>query len=372
MPDAGRVAKSHNPILGAPSRLKLAVFAANCSHGSSMSDVEGVIRAEWSESVAIARAAEAAGFDAMVPVARWKGMGGRVNFNHRSFEPLTWAAGLAAATERIGLFATVHIPTIHPVRLAKSVATIDHISGGRFSLNVVAGWNASEIGMFGTSQLPHDERYEVADEWISLCKALWEREGTFDWDGRYFQSPGAYAEPKPVQSPGPVLMSAGSSPRGQEFAAAHTDVIFVATADAASSGAMAESVKELARTRHDRKVAVFGQVFIICDDDERRARAAYDRLVHEMGDWEGVRNLLDMLVPNSRSAEWESLAANLIGGYGAMALVGTPDQVVAGLEALADAGLDGLTVSWPDYLEGIAQYRAELLPRLVARKLRAA
>jgi FMNH2-dependent dimethyl sulfone monooxygenase len=236
----------------------------------------------------------------------------------------------------------------------------------------VAGWNAHEIGMFGTAQRPHDERYDVADEWLSLCKALWERDGEFDWSGRYFASPGAYAEPKPLQAPGPVLMSAGSSPSGQKFAAKHTDVIFVATADAASSGAMSQTVKALARDDFDRTVSVFGQAFIVCDDDEDRAHAAYHHLVHERGDWKGVRNLLDMLVPNSASTEWESLAGNLIGGYGAMPLVGTPDQVVDGLEELADAGLDGLTVSWPDYLAGIAQYRDVLLPRLVARGLRSA
>jgi len=367
---SARVPKSHNPILAAPSRLKLAVFAINCSGGSSMSDVPGLVEVEWSEQLAIARAAEAAGFDALVPVARWKGMGGTVNFNHRSFEPLTWAAGLAAATSRIGLFATSHVPTIHPVRLAKTVATIDHISDGRFTLNIVAGWNSHEIGMFDIEQLPHDERYDFADEWISLTKALWEADGEFDWDGKYFQAPGAYSEPKPLQQPGPALMSAGSSARGQEFAAKHTDVIFVATADAESSGMMAASVKSLARDHYDRKVSVFGQVFIVCDEDGDKARAGFHELVHDKGDWDGVKNLLDILVPNSRSADWSALAANLIGGYGAMALVGTPDEVVDGFAALADAGLDGVTVSWPDYLYGIQQYCDVLLPKLIARGLR--
>ena len=64
---------------------------------------------------------------------------------------------------------------------AKQCATIDHISGGRFGLNIVAGWNASEIAMFGNEQLPHDDRYAVAEEWIQLIKALWTQEGGFDF-----------------------------------------------------------------------------------------------------------------------------------------------------------------------------------------------
>jgi len=76
---------------------------------------------------------------------------------------------------------------VHPVRAAKEVATIDHISGGRFCLNVVAGWNERGIAMFGTRQLEHDERYDVAEDWITRCKELWTREGEFDYDGPHFQ-----------------------------------------------------------------------------------------------------------------------------------------------------------------------------------------
>ncbi len=361
---------SVNPVLSSPNRLKLAVFAANCSHGSTMSEVPGVIQAEWSESVAIARAAEACGIEAMVPVARWKGMGGTTNFNHRNFDTFTWAAGLAAVTQRIGIFSTTHIPTVHPVRAAKSCSTIDQIAGGRFSLNVVAGWNEQEIGMFGVQQLPHDERYDVADEWVSLVKALWDREGEFDWSGRYFQSPGAYSEPKPVQSPGPVLMSAGNSPRGMRFAAQHCDLNFVATGDIESAGTTAAKVKDLAHNEFNRNISVFSQAYIVCRDDEDEAHRIYDDIANVHGDIEGVRNLLDILVPNSSSADWEALAPRLIAGYGSIPLVGTPDQVVQGLVDFADAGLDGLTISWPNYLQGLDQFRDVLLPKLVDAKIR--
>ena len=193
--DASDRGASTNPVRSSSNRLKLGVFAVNVSGGASMTDMPNTIKVEWDESVAIARAAEQAGIEAIIPVARWKGMGGSTNFNHRNFETLTWAAGLAAATERIGVFATVHLPTIHPVRAAKEVATIDHISGGRFSLNMVAGWNENEIAMFGVEQRPHDDRYEMADDWISLCKALWSHDEPFDWDGPFFTSPGAYSSP---------------------------------------------------------------------------------------------------------------------------------------------------------------------------------
>src|SRR4051794_7673614 len=126
-------------LLHSRNPFKLAVFGFNVSGGCSMTSAEGTIEVVWQESVRIAQLAERAGFDALIPVARWKGYGGETNFNDRCFETLTWAAGLAALTSRIQIFATVHIPTVHPVRAAKEAATIDHISDGRFGLNIVAG-----------------------------------------------------------------------------------------------------------------------------------------------------------------------------------------------------------------------------------------
>lgn len=361
-----------NPLRDCPHRLKLAVFGVNVSGGCSMTSMPGTLGIHWEESRRIALAAEAAGIDALVPVARWKGMGGDTNFNHRSFEPFTWAAGLAAITRRIALFSTCHVPTVHPVRVAKEFATIDHISGGRFCLNIVAGWNEREIALFGAPQAEHDTRYDIADEWISLIKALWSGREEFDWNGTYFKVPAAWSEPKPLQTT-PVIMSAGNSPRGQAFAAKHADLNFVVAPDLTAAGKAADGVRALAR-QQGRGMQVFGQCYVVCRDTEQEARAFVDKYVHELGDWTGVRNLLDVLIPNSKSAlgsEWEAMAANMIAGYGALPLVGTPDQVVEGLVRLADAGLEGTTLSWVDYHAGIEQYDRVLKPRLIEAGLRA-
>lgn len=362
-----------NPLLESKNKFKLGVFGVNVSGGCSMTDLPNTLKAEWAESVAIAQAAERAGFEAIIPVARWKGMGGKVNFNHRNFDPFTWAAGLSALTSKIGIFATFHVPTVHPIRAAKEVATIDHISGGRFCLNLVAGWNEKEIGMFGVPQLEHDERYEFADEWITLCKELWTHDQEFDFNGKYFKVSGAYSAPQPVQNQYPVLMSAGNSERGQHFAAKHTDLNFVVAPDIAAAGAIAKNVKNLARETYGRDIQVFGQGYIVCRETEGEAIAYRDHYVNEMGDWEGVGNLLDVLVPNSQSAlgdGWRGMASNLIAGYGALPLVGTPEQVVAGMQAFSDAGLDGISLSWVDYLGGIEQYDKVLRPMLVSAGLR--
>lgn len=83
-------ASTDAPLLNSENAFKLAVFGANVSGGCAVTSAEGTIAVDWSETKRIAQAADAAGLDAMVPVARWKGPGGAVNFNDRSFETFTW------------------------------------------------------------------------------------------------------------------------------------------------------------------------------------------------------------------------------------------------------------------------------------------
>ena len=128
-----------------------------------------------------------------------------------------------------------------------------------------------------------------------------------------------------------------------------------------------------ARDQYGRDIQVFGQGYIVCRESEKEARQFVDHYVNQKGDWEGVRNLLDILIPNSRSAlgeEWEAMASNMIAGYGALPLVGTPEQVVEGLLAFSQAGLDGTTLSWVDYEAGITQFKDEILPLMIQAGLR--
>jgi FMNH2-dependent dimethyl sulfone monooxygenase len=149
-------------------KLKLGVFSSNCSGGVIMSDAPTGFRVTWDQQLEIARTADRLGMEAMVPVGRWTGFRGNTNFNGVCFETYTWAAGLAQATEDIGIFTTTHVPTVHPIVGAKMATTIDHISNGRFGMNLVMGWFTPEMELFGREQLPHDERYAYGQEWVEL------------------------------------------------------------------------------------------------------------------------------------------------------------------------------------------------------------
>ena len=358
-------------LFNSPNRFKLVVFGANVSGGCSITTAEGAIEVTWEESKRIAQLADRLGFEAIIPVARWKGFGGTTNFNDRCFEAFTWAAGIAAVTDNIQMFATMQVPTVHPVRAAKEAATIDHISNGRFGINMVAGWNEGEIRMFGIPQRPHDERYAFSGEWATLVKRIW-AEDTFDFEGRFFQMPGVHSEPKPLQRPGPAIMSAGQSPAGCEFAARHADVQFIFLPDLTATARIVADLKRNAREKYGREIKVMTPAYVVCGDTEQEARDYYDYYVHRKGDWEAARNLVRGISPNSESAPYEDqkFVEALVAGYGALPLVGTADQIVERIAELSAAGIDGVTMSWVDYTAGLLQYERELLPRLRAAGLR--
>ncbi|MEQ8234137.1 MAG: LLM class flavin-dependent oxidoreductase [Gammaproteobacteria bacterium] len=358
------------------NRFQLAVFGCNVSHGCTISNAPGGIEVDWQESLRLARRAEALGLEAFIPVCRWKGFGGPSAFNHRSFETWTWAAGLAQATSRIHIFTTTAMPTVHPVLAAKQAATIDHISDGRFGLNVVAGWNSGEAAMFGHAQLPHAERYAFADEWMSLVEQLWTHTGAFDYHGRYFDAPGCYAEPKPVQQPHPPIMSAGVSPAGRRFAARHADMNFILAPDLDAARATATDVHRIAREEFAREVEVWGNAAIFCRESEAAAEDHYAEVIERAGDFEAAGNLLDTFTRESGSqlpdpALRDAYLRNMMAGYSGFPVIGTPAQVADFLAGMAAAGLAGTTLSWPDYDDGLTRFGRDVLPLLERRGLRA-
>src|SRR5919202_975853 len=147
-----------NPLFN-DNKLKLGTFCTNVSHGSVATTAEGSLELTWANTLQIAQDSDRAGIEAIVPLGRWRGYGGVTNFNGYSFEGLTWAAGLAQGTTYSALMSTSHVPHFHPTLLAKQAATVDHISGGRFALNIVSGGDPAEFAMFGGEMRPHDEAY---------------------------------------------------------------------------------------------------------------------------------------------------------------------------------------------------------------------
>ena len=123
-----------------------------------------------------------------------------------SLDAWSTAASLAAVTSSLELMVAVR-PTFHePALLAKQAANIDHISGGRLSLNVVSSWWAEEARQYGVQFDQHDERYARTAEWLSVVDGLWQQK-QFSHEGKYYRIQDAVLEPKPVSRPRPTMYS---------------------------------------------------------------------------------------------------------------------------------------------------------------------
>ena len=170
----------------AQRRLSLGLFMPNCSNMPSIS-THDVAQDQWTyaSNEAIALAAEQCDFEYLFPVSRWRGFGGETNFLGTSLET-TWASALLRATSRINIFSTVHVPLFHPFVIAKMGATLAHISGNRWGLNVVSGWSEREFGMMGIELEDHARRYDRTAAFIEILRGLWSEAGqpfdhTSDW-----------------------------------------------------------------------------------------------------------------------------------------------------------------------------------------------
>lgn len=359
-----------NLLLGTDDHFSLAAFGFNNRGGMWFSTADETPRATWDETKALTLAAEAAGFEAIVPNARWKGFGGESDYNLWSLEAIAWAAGLAAVTSRIQIFATVHAPTIHPVRMAKQAVTIDHISGGRFGLNVVAGWNPSEMAMFGRKVQDHPDRYAFATDWMDLVERLWTSDDEFDYDGEHFTAVGAISSPRPIQSPRPIVMNAAISETGRRFAARFADINFMVSDDPEDVSAYVTGIKRLAREEFDRDISVMTQIGIIIGETEADARRRLDHYLKDLGDWEAVRRFANMNLETAPDFAFDSKEMRVAMGHHSAPLVGTPEQIVEKIRMFKDAGITGAAVNWVDYAEGIQQYDEMLRPLLVDAGLR--
>jgi dimethylsulfone monooxygenase len=359
--------------------LKIGIFGANCSSGRSATKVPERWSASWPDCLRLARMADDAGIDFMLPIGRWKGYGGDTQFHGSTLETITWAVGLLGATRRMTVFGTVHAPLFHPLIAAKEFVTADHVGEGRFGVNIVVGWNEGEFEMFGVTQREHDERYDYAQEWIDAIKRAWSERGEFDFDGHYLQLKGVRAYPKPFGETRPLIMNAGSSTAGQAFALRNCDAFFVATAGSRKSvEANAQKVAEIKSQAQTlgREIEVYTVGQVICRPSQQEAEDYYRHAIIENADWGAIDGMLanksitpQTIPPEEYIKKREYFASHAIGGY---PFVGTPDRVADELESISRAGVRGIALSFVNYLDELPYFCDEVLPRLARAGVRVA
>lgn len=352
-----------------PNRFKLGLFGLNCSGGLTMTRAPEYWDASFENNLAAARLADEAGLEFMLPVGRWHGYGGETDTAGESFETLTWAAGLLAATKEISIFGTVHVSLLSPIFAAKQMVTAHHIGEGRFGLNIVSGWNVGEHEMHGVAMREHDERYAYSEEWITIVKRVWAEDAPFDFTGRYFDLKGVLLKPKPYGGDRPLLISAGNSPAGLAFAARHVDCLFTSGREI---GDLAGKIANLRNQRLAPNAKVYASGHVICRPTQEQADEYYRYIVHEMGDWEAAENTVAIRTRGGSSSgpKLARMKEAIISGTGTYPIVGSYDHVAEELQRLSALGIDGMAIGLVNYIADFPALRDEILPRMQRLGLR--
>jgi pyrimidine oxygenase len=333
------------------------VFLPIANGGWIVSNTTPVLDGGWPQNRDAAIAAEAAGFDFAMAMGKWRGFGGTTGHWGTSLEALTMMAGIAAVTSRIQVWATLHAILFNPVVAAKMMATLDHISGGRAGLNIVAGAFAGEFAQMGAwdAALSHDDRYDLAEEWTQILTRLWS-EPRVDFHGKYFDISDCVCDPKPIRTP--RLICAGMSPRGFDFSVRRTDGCFI--------GGRSEEETRVASARARDKAASLGKAIrtyamITVVWDESDAAAEAKAAVYRGGLDEGaVAGMLE-----SYGAAGNAMTARAQGAFMTQTAVGSPATCAQKIEAfMRNCDLDGLMFIFDDYPSGVAMAGAQILPRL--------
>jgi alkanesulfonate monooxygenase SsuD/methylene tetrahydromethanopterin reductase-like flavin-dependent oxidoreductase (luciferase family) len=356
------------------NRLKIGLFGANCSCGRAVTTVPERWSGDWPDNLRLARLADDAGVDFLLPIARWKAYGPRGDYQAATLETLTWATALLGATRRITVFGTVHAPLFNPIMAAKQMVTADHVGEGRFGLNLVVGWNEGEFEMFGVRQREHDLRYDYAQEWLDVVNLIWSPRENFDFEGKFLVHKGIRAHPKPFGGTRPIIMNAGASPVGRDFAIRNCDAFFT-NVMGLSLDEQSEAVRKakMEARSHSRELDVYTVGVITCRRSQKEAEDYYNYSISTEADWTSVDEILaakHILADRMPLEQFQKMRQQQANGMGGLPLVGDPDRVAAQLAQLADAGLRGIGISFVNYLDELPYFCAEVLPRLARLGLR--
>ena len=282
----------------------------------------------WSEVLGIARHAEATGWDGVYVADHFMGSGGEFGPDTTpNLEATAALAALAAATDRVRLGSLVLGNTYrHPAVLASWAASVDHVSNGRLLLGIGTGWQENEHEQYGIELPPPGERVARFEEACLVLKGLLREERT-TMGGKYYQLTDAVSEPKPIQSPLPVLIG-GKGDRMLGVVARH--------ADEWNMWGLADTIAERSAELDSRCEAVGRDPATIARSAQALVRLTDDRAKAD---------------------------AFLAGTGGRAAIAGTTDDVIAAVEAWRAVGLDEVIV--PDFALGSGAAKRDRMDAII-------
>lgn len=353
--------------------LQFAYWVPNVSGGLVISRIPQRTHWDLAYNQALARIAEQAGFSYGLSQIRFTA-GYGAEYQH---EPVAFSQALLAATTRLKLIAAILPGPWTPAVVAKQLATIDQISGGRIAINIVSGWFRSEFHAIGEPWLEHDERYRRSEEFIRALKGIWTQDG-FSFRGDFYRFHDYGLRPGPLQQPHPEIFQGGSSRAARDMAARVSDWYLTNGNTPEGVRVQIEDIRRKS-THRETPVKIGINAFIIARDTEAEAQAvladildqadpaaveAFGREVRQagLGSPEGEGNWAD--------SSFEDLVQYNDGFR--TGLIGTAQHIAERILAFKAVGVDLILAGFLHAQEEVAYFGREVLPRIRALEAAAA
>lgn len=282
-----------------------------------------------------------------------------------SLDAWSTAAALAAVTQKQELMVAVR-PTFHnPALLAKQAANIDHISGGRLTLNVVSSWWRDEATKYGVGFELHDDRYARTAEWLSVLNGVWKEDG-FSYDGKYYHVANNTLQPKPISRPRPALYAGGESEAAKDLISSTCDGYVMHGDEPATIGKRIRDMKERREKKGLPPMQYGVAAYSIIRGDEEEVKKELARITDVRPGSAGYNNYQQWL-SGTQLEQKVSLEDYSVSNRGLRSgLVGTPAQVEDRIGAFEREGVDFFLLQCSPQLEEMERFADAIIRKAYA------
>lgn len=353
--------------------MEIGIFIPIGNNGWLLSENAPQYKPSFDLNKQITLSAEKHGLDFVLSMIKLRGFGGKTEFWDHNLESFTLMSGLAAVTSRIKIYATAATLVMPPAIVARMASTIDSISGGRFGVNLVTGWQRPEYSQMGL--WPGDEhfanRYDYLAEYATILRELWAT-GRSDLKGKYFQMDDCRLSPRPQADV--KLICAGSSNAGMAFSAQYADYNFCFGMGVNTPTAFAPTVDRMrvAAEKTGRDVSSYVLFMIIADETDEAARAKWEHYKagadQEAISWLGLQSAADTKSgtdTNVRQMADPVSAVNINMGT----LVGSYETVARMLDEVPTVpGTGGVLLTFDDFVKGVEDFGTRIQPLMKCRQ----
>jgi dimethylsulfone monooxygenase len=319
------------------------------------------MEASWSYVKKLAMRSEALGFDlSLIAELNLNDIKGEAA---PSLDAWSTAAALAAVTQKQELMIAVR-PTFHnPALLAKQAANIDHISGGRLSLNVVSSWWRDEATKYGVGFEMHDDRYARTAEWLTVLNGVWQQDG-FSFEGKYYNVANNTLQPKPISKPRPAIYAGGESETAKDLISSTCDGYVMHGDEPVTIGKRIRDMKERREKKGLPPMSYGVAAYSIIRDDEAAVKKELARITDVRPGSAGYNNYQQWLA-GTQLEQKVSLEDYSVSNRGLRSgLAGTQAQVADRIGAFEREGVDFFLLQCSPQLEEMERFAEAIIQKV--------